>query len=60
MIVTCTVCDREFQAADAASRIENEEDHYFFCSEDCRRLFDEEPGLYVEEMDDGWVDSRAN
>lgn len=52
MIVQCIVCENEFDAEDAASRIETEEEHYFFCSESCREAFDFEPGVYIENYEE--------
>lgn len=60
MMIYCAVCDQELRASDAASRIENEEDHYFFCSDHCRELFEDEPGLYVAEQDDEMLERRES
>lgn len=49
MIVTCPVCENDFDARDAASKIEHdEEERLFFCSDHCREQFDEEPQVYLE------------
>lgn len=52
MIVPCTVCEAEIPSIEAASTLEVDDERYYFCSDHCRRVFDEEPWIFVEETDE--------
>ena len=41
------VCGRKVDEAQAAGKIGFEGQMYYFCSEDCRRAFQEEPGRFA-------------
>ena len=41
------VCGKKIDEARAAGNIGYEGQIYYFCSEDCRRAFQEEPGKYA-------------
>ena len=57
MIVQCTVCDQAFDDNDAAGHFEtglaeNPEGRYYFCSDQCRDLFYEDPEVYLTDEDE--------
>jgi YHS domain-containing protein len=41
------VCGRTVREADAEGKIGYEGQMYYFCSTDCRRAFEEDPGRYA-------------
>lgn len=46
----CAVCGREIDAGQEAARVEEEDQVYYLCSDDCFERFEEEP----EEFDAEW------
>ncbi len=42
------VCGMEIDSSQAAAQTVYGGQHYFFCSEDCRRTFEENPEEFVE------------
>ncbi|GMR12170.1 MAG: YHS domain-containing protein [Gemmatimonadota bacterium] len=56
MSVQDEVCGMTLEAEGAAASTDFQERTYYFCSDRCRTMFEEEPGRYVpvhEEMEDG-------
>ncbi len=49
MTVSCIVCETELDRQDVFDRIEDEEEHVYFCSRHCREQFEEDPELFVEQ-----------
>ncbi|NNF11798.1 MAG: YHS domain-containing protein [Gemmatimonadetes bacterium] len=43
------VCGMEIDSEDAVASAEHEGVTYYFCSQDCKEAFDEDPEDYVEE-----------
>lgn len=50
------VCKMEISVADAAARQQYQSETIYFCSLDCQRKFDKNPGSYMDDMFD---DERA-
>jgi Cu+-exporting ATPase len=47
--VTDPVCGMEFDSSQAEAQSQYQGDAYYFCSEECKRLFDENPTEYIEQ-----------
>ena len=45
--VTDPVCGMQIDTSEAAAQTIHESQAYFFCSEDCRRTFEENPEEFV-------------
>lgn len=45
--VTDPVCGMQFDSSQAAAQTIYQDQAYFFCSEDCRRTFEENPKEFV-------------
>jgi YHS domain-containing protein len=50
------VCKMEISVADAAASQQYQSETIYFCSLDCQRKFDKNPGSYMDDMFD---DERA-
>jgi Cu+-exporting ATPase len=48
-LVVDPVCEMEIEQADAAATFEYLGEMYYFCSENCRDAFEEDPESYLEE-----------
>lgn len=46
----CAVCGKEIDAGQEVARVEEKEQIYYFCSDDCFERFEQEP----EEFDTEW------
>lgn len=42
------VCGQQVESSQAAAKMQNDQQTYYFCSESCRNLFDASPARYVE------------
>jgi P-type Cu+ transporter len=45
------VCQMEVSEKDAAATSQYEDDTYYFCAEDCKEKFDQDPERYVSRTD---------
>lgn len=50
MTVRCAVCGKEIVAGQEAARVEEEEQIYYLCSDECLERFEQEP----EDFDAEW------
>lgn len=48
--VTDPVCGMQFDSSQAAAQTIYQDQVYFFCSEDCRRTFEENPKEFVGQL----------
>jgi P-type Cu+ transporter len=46
------VCKMEISIADAAGSHDYGPETLYFCSPDCQRKFERDPGMYMDDMDD--------
>ena len=52
-VVRDPVCGMELDEENAAERSEYRGQIFYFCSDQCRNKFDENPGRYMREADTG-------
>lgn len=52
-VVRDPVCGMEINLENAEERSEYEGEVFYFCSDQCRNRFDEEPGKFVNRTQDG-------
>lgn len=48
-MVTDPVCGMTIESSQAEAQAMHEGQAYFFCSQECRRMFEENPGQYTAE-----------
>ena len=50
-VVRDPVCGMEINVENAVERTEYQGEVFYFCSDQCRNRFDEDPGRFIERMD---------
>ncbi len=50
--VTDPVCKMQIDSTQAAAQAMHDGKAYFFCSEECQKMFVENPEMYINAMDD--------
>ncbi len=55
-VVTDPVCGMTFEAGEAAAQTNYQGVAYFFCSEDCRKTFEENPDEFLKQSEESSVE----